>query len=183
MPKTRSDLSRDEKMEQILDAAARRLTEGGYNAVSIAAIARELGLAHNAIYWYFPSKDHLVVAAFRYRAQRLLARKPKETGDVIARVMWFVDQLAKLYPVRASLHAEAGRSPVIAEYLDELSERLRTMARNVLGHYVAEPDLDLAAASFVATVQGAFVEGIPAAERRSLLTFTLRRLIGEGPAA
>lgn len=179
MPRTRPELSRDEKVGHIEAAAARRLGEGGYNAVSVAAIARELGIAHNAIYWYFPSKDDLVVAAFRHKVRELMARKPKDSGDVVERVMWFVEQLGKLYPVRASLHAEAGRSPVIAAYLDELSARLNELARHVLNPYVAEEELDVAAASFIATVQGAFVAGIPPKERRRLLTYSLRKLIGE----
>jgi len=178
MPKTRRNLSRDEKVAEIVGAAARRLGEGGYNAVSIAGVARELGIAHNAVYWYFPSKDHLVVAAFRHKVHELMARKPKTSGDVVQRVMWFVEQLGKLYPVRASLHAEAGRSPVIAEYLDELSARLRELTRHVLSDYVDEDELDVAAASFIATVQGAFLEGLPPKERRALLTYSLTRLIG-----
>ncbi|MEA2447967.1 MAG: hypothetical protein QOK47_1604, partial [Actinomycetota bacterium] len=73
MPKTRSGVDRDQKMTEILDATERQLRAGGYNAVSVAGIARELGLAHNAIYWYFPSKDHLMVAAFEHIVKKLLA--------------------------------------------------------------------------------------------------------------
>jgi AcrR family transcriptional regulator len=179
MPSTRRELSREEKMGDIVTAAARRLGEGGYNAVSIAGIARELGIAHNAVYWYFPSKDDLVVAAFRHKVHELMARKPKDSGDVVERVMWFVERLGKLYPVRASLHSAARDSPVIAAYLDELSSRLNELARHVLAGYVDADELDVAAASFIATVQGAFLEGIPPKERRRLLTFSLRRLIGQ----
>jgi len=53
-------------MDEILALAQARLREGGYEALSVAALARELGLAQNAIYWYFPSKDHLFVATNRW---------------------------------------------------------------------------------------------------------------------
>src|SRR5687767_12513554 len=99
MPKTRNELSRDTKVAEILDRAAARLQEGGLGALSVAALARELGVAHSAIYWYFPTKDHLVVAAFEHLVHGLLRRKPKTSTDVTEKVMWFVDQMGELYPV------------------------------------------------------------------------------------
>ena len=179
MPKTRTDVDREQKMAEILDAAAAKLRSGGYNAVSVAAIARELGIAHNAIYWYFPSRDHLMVAAFEHIVHQLIAGKPKGNGDVFKKIMWFVDQIAELYPVRASMHEHAQSSPVIASYLEDLNERLRRMTSNVLQPYVAAEELDLAVASFTATVQGACLAGIPQKERRRVLGFALKRLIGD----
>jgi AcrR family transcriptional regulator len=177
MPRTRTDRSRDDKTAEIVELAAARLEEGGLGALSVAAIARELGLAHSAIYWYFPTKDHLVVAAFERLVQKLIQRKPRDTTDVTKKVMWFVDQLGELYPVRAAMRAEAQHSDVIAEYLGQLDRRLRTMTRHVLEPHVDAADLEMATASFVATVQGSFLEGMKPAERRRLLTFALRRLV------
>jgi AcrR family transcriptional regulator len=178
MPKTRTGVDRDQKMTEILDATERQLRAGGYNAVSVAGIARELGLAHNAIYWYFPSKDHLMVAAFEHIVKKLLANKPKGGRSVIDRVMWFVEQLGELYPLRASMHEQAQRSPVIAQYLDHLNDRLRSMTVHVLEPYVDAAELEVAAASFAATVQGAFIAGIAPKERKRVLTFALEKLIG-----
>ena len=180
MPKTRGELDRGQKVAQILEATERRLRDGGYSAVSVAGVARELGLAHNAIYWYFPSKDELVIATCEHIIEKLLRAKPKQSRDVLEKILWFVDQLAELYPLRASLHAESQRSRPLAEYLDALSRRLRVMARNVLAEYVPEGELDIAAASLVAMVQGSFLEGLAPAERRELLTFALNRLIMQG---
>ena len=181
MPKTRTTLDRDEKVTEILDATERRLRDGGYGAVSVAAIARELGLAHSAVYWYFPSKDHLLVSAFEHVVKKLLANKPKETRDVTERILWFVEQLGELYPIRASLHERAQTSKIVADYLDDFNERLRKMATNVLSPYIDAAEVDVAAASFTATVQGIFLAGIDAEERRRILTFALERLIGRDP--
>src|SRR4051795_2675791 len=107
MPRTRRAVSRDEKVEEILAVAERRLREGGYEALSVAAIARELGLAQNALYWYFPSKDHLFVAVLERMLRGIVARKPPRRGGVDRQVTWFVDQLAELEPVRASMREQA----------------------------------------------------------------------------
>ena len=174
MPKTRTELERDRKVVEILEVAERHLKEGGYNALSVAAVARELGLAHNAIYWYFGSKDELIVATFEHMVQKLLARKPKSGKTMVEMVLWFVDNLAELYPLRASMHEQAARSETIARYLDELNERLRGLARHVLEPLVPPGEVDIATNTLVATVQGAYLLAKPK-ERRDLVRYVLEK--------
>ena len=177
MPKTRTELERDQKVIQILDAAERHLKQGGYNALSVAALARELGIAHNAIYWYFPSKDDLIVATFEHMVQKLLARKPKGKKSLIDMVLWFVDNLAELYPLRASMHEQAQRSETIARYLADLNERLKNMAQHALEPLVAADELDIATTTLVATVQGAYLWADPT-ERRRIVRYSVEKLTG-----
>lgn len=178
MPRTRQDMSREAKLDQILEAAERRLRKGGFEALSVADIARELGIAHNAIYWYFGSKDELAVASFEHIITKLLTRKPKKGADTHDKIMWFVEQLGDLYPIRASFDERARRSLVIAVYLDDLNSRLRTMAKNVMCQYVPDDDLDLTVAAFLATVQGTFLTSVNPQERRQLVSFALDKMIG-----
>src|SRR5437660_9391511 len=107
MPRTRPAESRDEKMDEILAVAERRLRQGGYEALSVAAIARELGVAQNAIYWYFPSKDHLFVAGLERILQVIAARKPSRSRSTIERVLWFTDQFEALSDMRAAMTERA----------------------------------------------------------------------------
>jgi AcrR family transcriptional regulator len=89
--RTRTDLDREAKTGEILAAAERRLRDGGYPALSIAAIARELGLAQNAIYWYFPSKDHLFVAALERMLRAIVARKPPSARPLALAPGWTLE--------------------------------------------------------------------------------------------
>lgn len=178
MPKTRTGVERDAKVTEILEGAERQLKEGGYNALSVAGLARELGVAHNAIYWYFPSKDDLIVATFEHMVQKLLARKRKTGKKGVDVVLWFVDNLAELYPLRASMHEQAQRSETIARYLNELNERLRSLVRHFLEPLVPEDELELATTTLVATVQGAYLGADPK-ERRRLIVYALEKLTGE----
>jgi AcrR family transcriptional regulator len=177
MPRTRSELERDAKVEQILEAAEARLSEGGYEALSVAAIARELGVAQNAIYWYFPSKDHLFVAAMERMLRAILQRKPGGDAGPVKRVLWFTDRFAALSSLRGSMNERARRSPVVAEFVDELESHLSRMLTGVLRGHVAEDDLPVAVDTFRATVEGTFAKGMSAAERRRVLTFSLERLM------
>ena len=122
MPRTRHELEREAKVAEILEAAERRLREGGYDALSVAGIARELGIAQNAVYWYFPSKDHLFVAALERMLRDIVARKPPRRRSLERKVMWFVDQLQELEDVRASMYERARSSPVVADFAAELAE-------------------------------------------------------------
>jgi len=45
---------------EITDAARRQLAEVGAAALSLRAVARELGMASSAVYRYFPSRDDLL---------------------------------------------------------------------------------------------------------------------------
>src|SRR5947209_195528 len=70
MPRTRRDLEREAKIDEVLEVAEDQLLAGGFESLSVAGVARELGIAQNAVYWYFPSRDHLFVATL----ERILAR-------------------------------------------------------------------------------------------------------------
>jgi AcrR family transcriptional regulator len=53
---------RAELTQEILAAARRQLAEYGSAALSLRAVAREVGMVSSAVYRYFPSRDHLLTA-------------------------------------------------------------------------------------------------------------------------
>ncbi|CAN5140982.1 TetR/AcrR family transcriptional regulator [soil metagenome] len=59
---TARERARAELTFEIKDAARRQLAEVGAAALSVRAIARELGMASSAVYRYFPSRDDLLTA-------------------------------------------------------------------------------------------------------------------------
>ncbi|MBL1073853.1 TetR/AcrR family transcriptional regulator [Nocardia sp. 2] len=60
--KNARERARAEITREITDAARRRLAESGAAALSLRAIAREMGMVSSAIYRYFPSRDDLLTA-------------------------------------------------------------------------------------------------------------------------
>jgi TetR/AcrR family transcriptional regulator, cholesterol catabolism regulator len=175
--KTRTQLDRDAKMEEILDLAEQRLRDNGYEGLSVAALARQLGLAQNAIYWYFPAKDHLFIAVLRRMLEEIAARKPRGEVSQRDRILWFADQLEPLSRLRPTLRERAQQSEVAAEFLDELEALLSRMLTNALrAEGVSEDELPIAVDTFRATVEGAYVKGMSRAKRRKVLGFALDRL-------
>lgn len=61
---TKRAQSKQESLDRILDAAARRLREEGLDGAGIVPVMRDAGLTHGAFYSHFDNKDELANAAF-----------------------------------------------------------------------------------------------------------------------
>ena len=147
--------------------------------MSVAAIARELGLAQNTIYWYFPSKDDLFVAVLGRMLKQISARKPSKAAGTIEQILWFTDQFAELSELRAAMEERARGSRIVASFVEQLDALLSKMLSGALSGHVPADELQLAVETFRATAEGTFVKGLNRRERRKVLTFALRRLIPE----
>ena len=56
----RRERKRDQSREEILQAARRVLLRNGVGAMTLEAVANEVGMSKTGLYYYFPSKDALV---------------------------------------------------------------------------------------------------------------------------
>jgi AcrR family transcriptional regulator len=79
--------------QEIVDAARRQLASDGAAALSLRAVARELGMASSAVYRYFPSRDDLLTA--------LIVEAYDAVGDAAERAEAAVARA----DLRARLHA------------------------------------------------------------------------------
>lgn len=61
-PRTARALARETLTRAILDAARARLVAEGPSALSLRAVARDVGMVSSAVYRYFPSRDALLTA-------------------------------------------------------------------------------------------------------------------------
>lgn len=179
MPRTRTELGRDEKIAEIVAIAERRLREGGYEAMSVVGIANELGLAQNAVYWFFPTKDHLLLAVLQEIMGRLRAEKPPHRVGLKRRVMWFVERLEGIPQVRAAMHQRAQVSPLIAEFVANTNAAWRKMLRAVLSARVPPEEMAAAADVLFFTIQGALTEDLSKRERARIVGLALDRVTAE----
>jgi len=78
-----------EKRAEARRAAAQLATEGGYEAVTMTAVADRIGVSRATIYRYFTSKDHLLVEVMKEWTVRInaqLRRNPPAGDELAARV-------------------------------------------------------------------------------------------------
>jgi len=176
MPRTRPEFDRAEKQAAILEAAVEQLETGGYAALSVAAIARDLGVAQNAVYWYFATKDHLFVAALQQMGHRVFAAKVRAGADWTARLLAVVDALADLYPLLPAIHDRAATSEVVRVFERDLLKDFRGMLAAGLTGRVPDEELDLAAETVLAAVIGTYATDLSRNRRRQLLRNLLDHL-------
>ncbi|KAA9152893.1 TetR/AcrR family transcriptional regulator [Amycolatopsis acidicola] len=178
MPRKRTELDRDEKVEQILDYAVGLLRNGGHEELSVNRIARDLGLSRAAVYWYFPSRDELFTAA----CARLFADAfsgPPARGGVASRIRWGVDRFAAIYDVYAALLERAPTEQAAADLLRAFDQSLCRRLTDLLAPHVAADQLDGVVETIVVFVEGLLGRRLPAAERNRRLTTALDVLVPE----
>jgi AcrR family transcriptional regulator len=67
----RSGAKSTRKRQQILDAAAKTLSERGYAEATLSDIAQEVGTHAGSLYYYFPSREDLVKEVFITSLKRM----------------------------------------------------------------------------------------------------------------
>lgn len=176
MPRNRSDIARDVKVDEIVDAARTRLIDGGYAALSVAALARDLGLAQAAIYWYFPTKDDLFVAAVERILHDVLERKPTQ-GPTVDRVVWLAERLHEFQDLRMTMRDRARVSDVVARFEADVNALFHVLLRNSLTEEVAEHEIDQVVDAVMALCDGVLLRDLSRTRRRQLIRFGFERLV------
>src|SRR5713226_3753756 len=97
----------EETRRRILDAALELFRERGFDSTSTRQIARRAGVANGAAYYYFRSKEEMVLAFYldTQRQMDSLTRAPfAETRDLKARLAALIElKLRELLPYRTLL--------------------------------------------------------------------------------
>lgn len=77
------DEQKEARRRQILLAAKRVFADQGFEATTMAAVAKAAHLSYGAVYWYFPSKDELFHAVMALEEEALRSRiAASVSGDV-----------------------------------------------------------------------------------------------------
>lgn len=184
MPATRSHLDRDLKRKQIVDAAEKLLLRSGYEATTMAAVARRAGVANNAVYWYFPSKDDLLAAVLQRRQERALAELPlPATATAEEQVLSMLAQLDQVANLTATVHERARHSTAVAD----MHEAFHGAADELLQKLFGDAGLGKDDAVRASKAMMALIEGIHLHEtnrdsgaRNDLVLWTLKQLTAAG---
>jgi AcrR family transcriptional regulator len=139
-PSTRVARKQEQARSEILDAARKLLHEHGIDAVTLAAVAGELGMTKQALYHYFSSKEaltrSLVTTLLDDEVKTLIAavEAEKETGNILGRMILtfhehYADRLDAFRFVYAHSQLYTGATTALdADTLrDEINPRTRQL--------------------------------------------------------
>jgi AcrR family transcriptional regulator len=70
-----------ERRQQLMDYATQRFAENGYHPTSVAEIVQGLGVGKGVFYWYFDSKEQLLLEILREAQHDLRRAQQQAIGD------------------------------------------------------------------------------------------------------
>lgn len=180
MPRTRIDVDRDEKVAEILDHAEVLFLDRGYSGTTMAELARAAGVATNAIYWYFPSKDDLFVAVVRRLFTRVFAdarpERVRTPSDLESYLLAVFDGLAELSWITAMVHDRARESEVVANLHHRFHESSRAFYIEILRTEMKPREAELTADAMVALLEGVLTHESMGRPHTDVVRHALRRL-------
>lgn len=187
MARNRPDRTREEKASEIVAIAQKLFLERGYEATTMAAIAREAGIATNVVHWYFTSKDDLFVAvldalqsADLEQAQQRLSRSVpgREDRNLESVLTEFVWRRLHRYGLIATLHERSHHSPVMAGFHERAHQRYEEALGRAVGRFpIPAAERKLVVAALISAIEGLVMHRASKREARRMMTFLAKRLI------
>jgi len=130
------------RRERVIAAAVDLASDGGYEAVQMRDVAARADVALGTLYRYFPSKDHLLIAALAEQVstlQRRLAQKPPRgmnaadrLVDVLRRASRALEREPRL--TAALVTALSSADPSVAEAKTEVNDILASVIADAVDH-------------------------------------------------
>ena len=130
----RPDVSEERRL-QIVEAAVKVFLRKGYGKATMPEIAPEAGLSIGGVYWYFKSKDEVVLAiledVFRSDLNDLNSLLSAETSaserlkSFVAAYVESYDELAWLNTIGIEFYGQASHDPVVRGFIQAYISRYR----------------------------------------------------------
>ncbi|MFQ5667752.1 MAG: TetR family transcriptional regulator [Candidatus Binatia bacterium] len=181
--------AQSEKRVEARRVAARLAAEGGYEAVTMGAVADRIGIARATIYRYFSSKDHLlaeIMEEWTVRINTDLRRNPppgKTLADRVGAAFERIVKTAARNPglTSALLLAATSSDPAAADAFPSWSAPVAVYLKTLVGHdkvnHLDEVITVLSYVLFSALIATA-LRGRDPAEAVQVLRTTVRLLLG-----
>ena len=114
MARNKRDVDRQEKLDAIIAVARTLFLDEGYEATSMAKVAKEAGVAPNTLYWYFADKDALLVAVLNtLLIASISARTDIENTPLMEQLLWLIAQLEQRKPLIITVHSRLEHSEAV----------------------------------------------------------------------
>jgi AcrR family transcriptional regulator len=187
MARNRPEKTREEKSSEIVGVAQRLFLARGYEATTMAAVAREAGVASNVVHWYFATKDELFVAVLdafqsadleeaRDRLSRPAGgRDAAALGEVLTE---FVRRRLDRYGLIATLHERSHHSPAMAAFHARAHRRYAEHLGRAIDRFALPAgERRLVVDALIGAVEGLVMHRASKREAERMMTFLAERLV------
>jgi AcrR family transcriptional regulator len=121
MPANRQTVPRETRVAEIVAAARDELLESGFDAATMASIARRAGMTAANVHYYFATKESLAAEVLRTAYEGLFAALDA-VDDPLERLRRYVRFHIVNHPTRGEVQTLAARSPGVAEVIARRDE-------------------------------------------------------------
>jgi AcrR family transcriptional regulator len=180
VPATHRHLDRLEKRDALIRTARQLFVEDGFDATSMAHLARTAGVAPNTLYWYFDDKDAVLLAVLESALADALGGYVDVIGEPLERqVRWGVEQLQQLRKPISALHARLESSPTLDAWHTTFHTTIEALLRDALqSHGDDDLDLDAETRIWVFAVEGLLTHQLSADEQDAICRQLVARVSG-----
>lgn len=161
----RPDVS-DERIPQILDAAAKVFNRKGIAATRMEDIAREAKLSVGGVYWYYKGKDDVILAIMDrlidddVAALKLMLNEPGTVRErLLAYVQVSVPEAMAYMPLTYDLYTLAHRDAKIRRHIQKYFTHYRDALAEIIQQGMDAGELCKGDAAVVAATLAALYEG------------------------
>jgi TetR/AcrR family fatty acid metabolism transcriptional regulator len=190
----RPDVS-EERKNQILEAATAVFARLGFHKARMDDIVDESGLSKGSLYWYFNSKDEIILAILNRMFERELSdlkNLPDMPGSAAERLERMVERaivdiqgMLKLMPLAFEFLSLAFRRKIVQQALSQYVESYLALATPVIQQGIDRGefhpvDVEQTALAIFAIIEGSAMMWVYAPERvqtSQLIRFGTQRLL------
>lgn len=129
--------------EAILEECRKMAMENGFSSVNMRGVAKACGVAVGSIYYYFPSKEALIIAAIEdgwkriFHGEEFCRNYPEQFGETVEYIFVNASKELKRYPGFFSTHMmglanaekERGRG-IMEQYFVHMKQGLLSVLEN-----------------------------------------------------
>ena len=165
----RPDVS-EERKSQILEAAQIIFAKQGFHKARIDDIAKQAGLSKGAVYWYFKSKDEIILALLHriFEWEVLyLQNLVEEEGTIQERLQGYTDALVQgmtsmreFLPIMYEFYALSSRRKEIQEFLQSYFAQFRDVVATIVQQGVERKEIKPVNETDMALLLTALTEGM-----------------------
>lgn len=178
MPRNRQATPRAHRVSEVVAAANELFLTQGVSKTAMSHVAKAVGIANAAVYWYFPSKDDLLAEVFRRAVQEERARLKGSTDDPFSILIKGLVDLRPYRQMHMTIHDRMTDSEALAAAHDEMITWIRETVIKGLEYHGRDPVSDGDLVELVVVLfEGSNVPGVRGRTATDVIQVMLDRLI------
>jgi AcrR family transcriptional regulator len=178
MPRNRQSTPRPRRVTEVVAAANELFLTQGVNKTAMSHIASAVGIANAAVYWYFPTKDHLLAEVFSRAVETEKKRLDDGPRDPFDRLIQGLVDLRPYRQIHMSIHDRMGEADVVVAAHDRMIEWIRQTVVEGLEYHGRDPIADQDLVELVVVLfEGSNVPGVRGRTATDVIQVMLDRLV------